>query len=114
MTQLIKFYFDEHMPRVVAKGLTRRGYTVIMAADVDMLDKDDDTEHLPYATQQGAVLVTRDNPFASRAQQRTDHAGLICWTGKDNDIGGMVRKLSEFAENNTAEKVIGQVFWIKP
>lgn len=114
MTQPVKFYFDEHVPRAVAKGLAQRGYTVIMAVDVGMIEKDDDTEHLPYAAQQDAVLVTRDKPFASRAQERTDHAGLICWTGKDDDFGGMVRKLSEFAENHTREQTIGRVFWIKP
>jgi hypothetical protein len=54
-----------------------------------MAGKDDDTEHLPYATEEHAVLVTRDRPFAGRTQKRTDHAGLICWTGQDNDIGGM-------------------------
>jgi hypothetical protein len=114
MTQPIKFYFDEHMPRAVEAGLVQRGHTVIMAVDVEMTGKDDDTEHLPYATEQGAVLVTRDKPFAGRTEKHSDHAGLICWTGKDDDFGGMIRQLAKFAEDHTAEDVIGQVFWIKP
>ncbi len=114
MTQPIKFYFDEHMPRAVEAGLVRRGYTVIMAVDVGMVNKDDDTEHLPYATQENAVLVTRDHPFAGRTEKRTDHAGLICWTGKDDDFGGMVRQLAKFADEHTSEEVVGRVFWIKP
>ena len=108
----IKFYLDEHMPRSVARELEKRGIEVIRAVEVDMEGKNDDTEHLPFAAQQQAVLVTRDRPFAGRTQKHTDHAGLICWTGKDNDIGGMVRLLYQFAQDYTAELVVGEVFWI--
>lgn len=44
MATKIKFYFDEHMPRAVEKGLVERGYEVIMAVDVGMIQKDDDDE----------------------------------------------------------------------
>jgi hypothetical protein len=101
------------MPRAVEQGLLQRGYEIIMAVDVGMTEKDDDTEHLPYAATHEAVLVTNDHPFAGRTMQRTDHAGLICWTGAMDDFGGMIRKLSEFAEKHTAEEVKGRVFWIK-
>jgi len=89
----IKFYLDEHISRSVARELEKRGVEVIRAVDVGMEGKDDDTEHLPYAMEQHAVLVTRDRPFAGRTQKYTNHAGLICWTGAFNDIGGMVRLL---------------------
>ena len=73
---MLRFYFDEHMPRVVQKTLVERGHEVIMAVDVDMVGKDDDTEHLRFATEKNAVLFTRDRPFAGRTQKRSDHAGL--------------------------------------
>ena len=110
---MLRFYFDEHMPRPVARELKRRGLEVIMAIDVDMTGKDDDAEHLPFATQNNAVLVTRDSPFAGRTVKRIDHAGLICWTGAQNDVGGMVKRLSEFAERHTPESVRGRIFWLK-
>ena len=69
---------------------------------------------LRYATEQNAVLVTRDKPFAGRTMTQTDHAGLICWTGEQDDIGGMVRRLSEFVDQHTVEQAKGQVFWLKP
>src|SRR5512134_3097932 len=100
---MLRFYFDEHMPRAVAEGLELRGHEVIMAIDVDMVGKDDDTEHLPFAAENDAILVTRDRSFAGRTAKRADHAGLICWTGKDDDFGGMVRRLTEFAESYTPE-----------
>ncbi|MBN1966548.1 MAG: DUF5615 family PIN-like protein [Anaerolineae bacterium] len=109
----IDFYFDEHMPRAVERGLRERGHTVIMAVDVGMEGKDDDTEHLTYATQQAAVLVTRDKPFAGRTAKRTDHAGLVCWTGEDDDFGGMIRALHDFAQRYEPEQVRGHVFWLK-
>jgi hypothetical protein len=113
MAQKIKYYFDEHMPRPVAQALEQRGITVIMAIDSDMIEKDDDTEHLPFAAENQAILFTRDKPFAGRTAKRTDHAGMICWTGGQNDFGGMIRMLSEFAEKHTPEEVVGQVFWLK-
>jgi uncharacterized protein with PIN domain len=109
----MRFYFGEHMPRAVEEGLIKRGHEVIMAVDIEMTGKDDDTEHLPLAAEKQAVLVTRDMAFAGRTLQRTDHAGLICWTGKDNDFGGQIRALSEFAEQHSQEEVVGQVFWLK-
>ncbi len=113
MATKIKFYFDEHSPRAVEKGLLKRGFEVVMAVDVGMMQKDDDTEHLPYATERGLVIFTRDEPFAGRTLKRTDHTGLVCWTGDDDNFGGMIRKLIDFAERFTAEEVLGQVYWLK-
>lgn len=110
----IRFYFDEHMRHSVALALIQRGYHVVMAVDVGMIDKDDDTEHLPYATERGLVMVTFDRSFAGRTMSRTDHAGLICPTRSlRNDIGGQIRVLAEFAATHTTETVAGQVFWLK-
>ena len=113
MATAIRFYFDEMMARPLAEGLEQREIDVIMAVDVGMTGQDDDTGHLPYATEQDAVLVTLDRAFAGRSMQRDDHAGMICWTGRSDDIGGIVRALTEFAETHTPEDAAGQVFWLK-
>ena len=112
MAQKISFYFDEHMQRAVAEGLRRQNILVIMAVDVKMEGKPDD-EHLQYATERNTILVTRDKPFAGRAMSQPHHAGLICWTGEQDNIGGMVRHLSDFAQKYAFEDVKGQVFWLK-
>lgn len=109
---MIKFYFDEMMPRPVANQLAQKGIEVVMANDVGMTEKDDLSEHLPYALENKLVLVTNDHPLANKAWS-LEHAGVICWTGKQDDIGGMVRALTEFAENHKPEAVKGQVFWLK-
>ena len=109
----ISFYFDEHMPRAVAKALAQDEIEVIMAVDVDMTGRDDDTEHLQYATDHNLVLVTRDLPFAGRSSKQSDHAGLICWTGPGDDFGGMIRALKQFVDQYTPDEIRGRVFWIK-
>jgi hypothetical protein len=98
MAPKISFYFDEHMPRAVARGLAQFEIRVVMAVDVEMVSRDDDTEHLP---------------FAGRASKRSDHAGLVCWTGSGDDFGGMIRRLAQFVDQNSSEIVQGSVFWIK-
>ncbi len=111
---MIGFYFDEHMRRSVERGLIQRGYKVVMAADENMTEKDDDTEHLPFATERGLVMVTFDRPFAGRTMQRTDHAGLICVSENlRNDIGGVIAVLAQFADQHTPEQAAGHVFWLK-
>jgi predicted nuclease of predicted toxin-antitoxin system len=110
----VRFYFDEHMRRLVAEGLIERSIEVIMAVDAGMAEKDDDSEHLPYATERGLVLVTFDRPFAGRVMSRSDHAGLICISEKfRNDIGGIIRILVAFSEQHTMSDVAGRVFWLK-
>ena len=109
---MIAFYFDEMMPRATAKGLEEHGIDVVMAVDVGMIAKDDDTEHLVYSTENKRVLVTRDRPFAGRTTTQTEHGGLICWTGNRNDFGGQIRALIAFHEQNDWETVKGQVFWL--
>jgi predicted nuclease of predicted toxin-antitoxin system len=113
MATKVKFYFDEHMPKAVSRELEKHGIEIIRAVEVDMTGKDDDTEHLPYAAANQAVIVTRDYPFAGRAQSHTDHAGLICWTGEFNNVGGIVRRLIRFTQEYTMETAQGQVFWYR-
>ena len=72
----VKFYFDEHSARAVEKGLLKRGYEVVMAVDVGMMQKDDDTEHLSYATEQALVIFTRDEPFAAGQSHQNSSCNL--------------------------------------
>jgi hypothetical protein len=110
----VGFYFDEHMPRSVSKGLIDQGLEVIMAVDVDMVRKDDDNQHLPYATEHNLVMVTFDREFAGRTMSRTDHSGLVCISEKfRTDIGGIIRLLTKFNKDYTLESTEGSVFWLK-
>lgn len=109
----IKFYFDAMVTRPLANELIKRGYEVIMANDVNMTEKTD-PEHLQYATEQDAVMVTLDQRFAGQIASQIEpvHAGLICWTPEYQSIGNMLRALMEFAEQHENKDIAGQVFWL--
>lgn len=111
---LVSYYFDEHMDRDVARGLEKRGVNVVMPADVGMRQKEDDTEHLPYATEHGLVMVTFDHPFAGRTMERTDYIGLICLSPYlIGNIGRQIELLWEFAQLFDAEKDTAKVTWLR-
>jgi predicted nuclease of predicted toxin-antitoxin system len=107
----ISFYFDEMMSRRAADQLMQRGIQVVMANDVGMT-KQPDEAHLAYATEHDLVLVTFDRPFAGRTMKTTEHAGLICLSGEQDDVGGIVHAVENFANQYLPENAAGQVFWI--
>lgn len=107
---IVSYYFDEMLSRKAAEQLIQRSYSVIMANDVDMTEKNDE-DHLIYATENECILVTFDRPFAGRAMELTDHAGLICLSGSQDNIGAIVRTLVEFADTHSPEDAAGLVFW---
>jgi predicted nuclease of predicted toxin-antitoxin system len=107
----VSFYFDEMMPRAPVKPLSELGYIVVMANDVGMTEKDD-SQHLIYATEQNLVVVTFDRAFAGRTTNLTNHSGLICLSGTQQEIGYIVRTLKEFAATHKPDEVTGQVFWL--
>jgi hypothetical protein len=81
--------------------------------DVGMEEKDDDTEHLPYATEHSLVMVTFDRAFAGRTMSRTDHGGLIILPENSRrDFGRIISILLKFAEEYSPEEAVGKVFWL--
>ena len=110
----IGLYFDEHIRKAIAKGLTECGYRIIRAVDVGMTGKDDDTEHLPYATENRLIVVTQDMPFAGRTSKRSDYLGLIYITIElHDDIGRAITLLAEFLDLFDEERDAGQVHWLR-
>ena len=110
----IGLYCDEHIARAIVSALVQKGYRAIMAVDVGMTGKDDDTEHLPYATTNRLLLVTMDKPFATRTLYQTDYLGLICLSKELHDsIGGAIKALADFIELFDEESDAGQVHWLR-
>lgn len=106
-------YFDEHISRIVADALTKNGHPATMAVDVGMEGKPDE-EHLAFATQKTAVMVTFDRPFAGRTQARGDFYGLFCLDSElQNDPGRAIELLTEYAELFSPGRDTAQVFWLK-
>lgn len=108
----MRFYFDGMLARLVANELTKMGYEVVMAVDVEIMEKED-SQHLHYATEHNLVLVALDRPFAGVTSKHTDHSGLVCWIENQSDFSGQIRALSAFAAQHTPEEVAGHVVWLK-
>ena len=62
MSDSIKFYMDEHIPKAVTEGLRRRGVNVLSAQEAGMLGAND-YDLLSLANKEGRVIFTKDADF---------------------------------------------------
>lgn len=92
MTQKIKFYLDEHVPKVVAKGLKRRGIDALTVSEADMLGASDE-EHLIWALKEGRVIFTQDDDFLRLHTTKKNHAGIV-YTHQGKSIGDIISGLT--------------------
>jgi predicted nuclease of predicted toxin-antitoxin system len=110
---MLKFYFDEMMPRPAMEQLRLKGIDIVLANDEGMTSKSD-PDHLAYATGQNRVMVTHDRPFAGKMAKAADveHAGLVCINSTfQGNVGAIVRIVTELAEAFSAEEMRGRVLW---
>lgn len=62
MSDPVRYFFDQHMPSAVARGLTRRGVDVLTAQDAGRCSLPDE-DHVRFATASGRVIVTFDTDY---------------------------------------------------
>jgi uncharacterized protein with PIN domain len=91
MAEKTRYYADEHVPKVVARGLRRRGVDVLTASEAHMLGATDQ-EHLQFAASQGRVIFTQDDDFLRLAAQGREHAGIV-YAQQHTPIGTIVSGL---------------------
>jgi hypothetical protein len=89
MENRIRFYFDQHIPVVVARGLQRRGVDVLTAQEAGQCGFSD-PEQLHFALQNGRVLVTFDADFLSLASGGVKHAGIAFCPATKYSIGELI------------------------
>jgi predicted nuclease of predicted toxin-antitoxin system len=75
MLQRIRFHTDEHVARVVVRGLRRRGADVLTASESRLLGARDE-EHLRRARAEGRVLFTQDEEFLRLHATGAERAGI--------------------------------------
>lgn len=76
MAARIKFYTDEHVSKVVVKGLRGRGVDVLTIAEAGTLGASDD-EHLERAKHDKRVIFTQDADFLHLHAAGKKHAGIV-------------------------------------
>jgi predicted nuclease of predicted toxin-antitoxin system len=92
VTDPVTFFFDQHIPAAVARGLRRRGVDVLTAQETARCGVTD-LEQLQYAYQQRRVLVTFDDDFLVLASSGKEHAGIAFCSATKYTIGELIRVL---------------------
>lgn len=87
----IRFYFDEHVPKAVARGLRERGIVVLTVSEAGLLGRSDEWQ-LNFARKAGRVLFTQDADFIRLHASGAEHAGIV-YAPQQTTVGEMVRGL---------------------
>ena len=110
------YYFDEHIPGAVAKGLYSRGIDVLTLVDAEMLGASDE-EHFAFAREEGRTIVTYDDDFLRLADQTSvlrladqtsDHPGVV-YAPQSRGVGEMVRGLALIADVLSPDEMRGHI-----
>jgi predicted nuclease of predicted toxin-antitoxin system len=110
MTGRIKYYLDEHVSRVVAKGLIRRGVDVLSVSEANLLGATDE-EHLDRATLENRTIFTQDDDFLRLHASGKAHAGII-YAHQGKAIGEIIAGLMLIYEVLSADDMRNHVEYL--
>jgi len=111
VSEPIRFYFDQHIPFAVARGLRRRGVDVLTAHEADRCGLPD-LDQLEYASELGRVLVTFDADFVILSARGIDHQGIAFCTASKHSIGELIYALLLVHDLLTLEDLINHIEFI--
>jgi predicted nuclease of predicted toxin-antitoxin system len=110
MTQRIKYYLDEHVSRVVAKGLRRHGVDVLSVTEANMLGACDE-KHLEKAAFENRCIFTQDDDFLRLHASGRIHAGII-YAQQGKAIGEIIAGLMLVYEVLSADDMRNHVEYL--
>jgi predicted nuclease of predicted toxin-antitoxin system len=87
----LKLYADEHISRVVVRGLRQRGIDVLTVTEAGMRGASD-VDHLAFALREGRVIFTQDDDFLRLHAAGSEHAGIV-YARQGTPIGDIIRGL---------------------
>ncbi len=88
----IRFYFDENVKTLVAKGLRTRGIDVLTTADAGHIGWRDEA-HLAFAQAENRVIVTQDADFLRLHASGHLHAGIVYYKPQARTVKQILRGL---------------------
>lgn len=91
MSQLIKFYMDEHVSRAIVDGLRRQEVDVLTVGEAGMLGAKDEA-HLQLAIRLERVIFTQDSDFLRFHALGVPHRGIV-YAPQGTPIGKIIRGL---------------------
>ena len=110
MAEWVRLYTDEHVSKVVVKGLRQRGVDVMMVSEAGMLGASDE-DHLKLARREGRVLFTQDEDFLRLHASGVEHAGLV-YAHQQTPVGQVIHGLMLVYEVLTADEMTGHLEYI--
>ena len=111
MHHQLKFFFDEHFDKQIAKALKSQNVDVETVESTDRKGLDD-TEQLAYAYQQRRVMFTADDDYLKLDAQGIPHSGIIYINAekkKKTPIGKIVRFFLFLNQTTTPEQMLEHV-----
>lgn len=106
----IRIYTDEHVSRVVIRGLRQRDIDVLTVPDAGMMEATDEA-HLSLALREGRVLFTQDADFLRLAASGKPHAGIV-YTRQHTPPRTIIQSLMLMCQVLSAEEMIGRVEYL--
>jgi hypothetical protein len=111
----IHLYFDEDVSADIVDNLRTRGFDVVSARDVEMLQKDDE-EQMQYAAAQHRAIVTHNRVHFESQHRKfleagTNHYGIIIAKRRQKDTE-VVIKLLALLDKVTAEEMENQLRYV--
>lgn len=92
MADAIRYFFDQHMPPGIARGLRRRGVDVLTAQEAGRCGLPD-PDQLQFATAQERVVVTFDPDYLALHGSGMAHAGMAWCRATKYTIGQLIQLL---------------------
>jgi predicted nuclease of predicted toxin-antitoxin system len=88
----IRFFFDQHIPPAVARGLRRRGVDVLTAQEAGRCGLPD-PDQLQFATAEERVVMTFDRDYLALHASSVPHAGIVWCRATKYTIGQLIQLL---------------------
>lgn len=96
MTERIRLYTDEYVPKAVARGLREHGVDVLTVLEAGMLGTSDE-EQLSFAREQQRVIFTQDEDFSRLHVSDWQYAGIV-YASQQTAISEIIRGLMLVSE----------------
>ncbi|MGH7138072.1 MAG: DUF5615 family PIN-like protein [Pirellulales bacterium] len=93
MAEPVRFYFDQHVQRSLARALRARGVDVLTAQDAGRCGLPD-PDQLAFATAEERVMMTFDTDYLALHYAGTQHAGIAWCQKRKYTVGELLGALT--------------------
>lgn len=113
----VALYIDEDITNQLAALISQRGFQVVSAVDIGMIERSDE-EHLTYAAERNMTLFTyNERDFVELARrwmtEGRPHAGiLISDQFSLRQMGELLRRILNFLDRVTADEMVNVVRYL--